>query len=179
MIEKMKSEASSRRRPPKVRTRSAQRGLQMRQFLKISLAAVSLLATLLITASLAGDLPSRYAPPPVIGGGPGTKTGVLNCNIAPSVGLIIVSVQRMDCRFTPEGGGPPEFYAGTMSTLGVDLGFTAGGALAWGVFAPTNQMVPGSLAGNYVGASGNVGIGVGVGENFLIGGSGNSVALQP
>ena len=66
-----------------------------------------------------------------------------------------------------------------MSTLGVDLGFTAGGALAWGVFAPTNQMMPGSLAGNYVGASGNVGVGVGVGENFLIGGSGNSVALQP
>jgi hypothetical protein len=131
------------------------------------------------TASLAGDLPSRYAPPPAVGGGPGTKVGVLNCNIAPSLGLIIVSFQRMDCRFTSEVGGPPEFYSGSMSTLGVDLGFTAGGALAWGVFAPTNQMMPGSLAGNYVGASGNVGFGVGVGENFLIGGSGNSVALQP
>jgi len=142
------------------------------------LATIGFLA-LAATASLAGDLPSRYAPPPVIGGGPGTKTGVLNCNIAPSVALIIVSVQRMDCRFTSDVGGPPEFYSGTMSTLGVDLGFTAGGALAWAVFAPTNQMVPGSLAGNYVGASGNVGVGVGVGENFLIGGSGNSVALQP
>src|SRR6478735_7375004 len=83
------------------------------------------------TALLAGDLPSRYAPPPPVGGGPGTKVGVLNCNIAPSVGLIIVSFQRMDCRFTWEGGGPPEFYSGTMSTLGVDLGFTAGGALTW------------------------------------------------
>ena len=83
------------------------------------------------TASQAGDLPSRYAPPPPVGGGPGTKVGVLNCNIAPSVGLIIVSFQRMDCRFTSEGGGPPEFYSGTMSTLGVDLGFTSGGALAW------------------------------------------------
>ena len=58
------------------------------------------------TASQAGDLPSRYAPPLPVGGGPGTKVGVLNCNIAPSVGLIIVSFQRMDCRFASEGGGP-------------------------------------------------------------------------
>jgi hypothetical protein len=70
-----------------------------------------------------------------------------------------------------------------MATLGIDLGFTAGGSLTWGVYAPTNRMMPGSLAGSYVGASGNigvgVGVGVGVGENFLIGGSANTVALQP
>ena len=36
------------------------------------------------SGSFAGDLPSRYAPPPVIGGGPGTKVGVLNCRIAPT-----------------------------------------------------------------------------------------------
>jgi hypothetical protein len=63
--------------------------------------------------------------------------------------------------------------------VGLDLGFTGGGALTWGVYAPTNRMMPGSLAGSYVGASGNVGVGVGVGENFLLGGSGNTVALQP
>jgi hypothetical protein len=118
---------------------------------------------------------AQVPPPP----GPGTKVGVLNCRIAPSVGLIIVGVQRMSCRFSPDTVGLVESYVGTLNTVGVDLGFTSGGAMAWAVFAPTNQMVPGSLSGTYVGASGNVGFGVGVGENFLLGGSNNSIALQP
>jgi len=130
-------------------------------------------------SSLADDLPSRYASPPVIGGGPGTKVGVLNCALAPSVGLLIVGFQDMRCRFTSEGPGPSEGYVGKMTTVGIDLGFTAGGALTWGVYAPTNNMMPGSLSGSYVGASGNIGVGVGIGENFLLGGSGNTVALQP
>ena len=134
---------------------------------------------LVSTSALAGDLPSRYAPPPVLPSGPGTKVGVLNCNIAPSVGFIVGGFQRMACRFTPDGPFPPESYSGTMGTIGIDLGFTAGGALTWGVYAPTNQMMPGSLSGSYAGASGNIGVGVGVGGNFLLGGSGNTVALQP
>ena len=142
------------------------------------LAAVSVTA-LVATGAFAGDLPSRYAPPPIIGGGPGTKVGVLNCALAPSVGLLIVGFQQMSCRFNSEVPLPSEAYTGTMSTFGVDLGFTAGGALTWGVYAPTQNMMPGSLSGTYVGASGNVGVGVGVGENFLLGGSGNSMALQP
>ena len=137
------------------------------------------LSFLAVTGSFAGDLPSRYAPPPIIGGGPGTKVGVLNCTLAPSIGLIIASFQNMNCRFTSEGPASSEGYVGKMSTFGVDLGFKTGGALTWGVYAPTNNMVPGSLAGSYAGASGKVGVGVGVGENFLLGGSGNSVALQP
>ena len=85
----------------------------------------------------------------------------------------------MRCRFTSEGPAPSEDYSGKMTTVGLDLGFTAGGALTWGVYAPTKNMVPGSLSGNYAGASGSVSVGVGIGENFLLGGSGNSVALQP
>ena len=143
-----------------------------------TLATASLLV-LAVTKSLAGDLPSRYAPPPAIGGGPGTKVGVLNCVLAPTVGLIVVSFQNMNCRFNSEGPAPSESYSGKLSTVGIDLGFRAGGSLTWGVYAPTNNMIPGSLAGSYKGASGKVGVGVGVGENFLLGGSGNSVALQP
>ena len=147
----------------------------MRQLI---LTTIGLLA-LANSGLLAGDLPSRYAPPPVIGGGPGTKVGVLNCALAPSIGLLIVGFQDMRCRFTSEGPGPSEGYVGKMTTVGIDLGFTAGGALTWGVYAPTNNMMPGSLSGSYVGASGNIGVGVGIGENFLLGGSGNTVALQP
>jgi len=132
-----------------------------------------------VVSSFGGDLPTRYAPPPIINGGPGTKVGVLNCNLAPSIGLVVVEFQNINCLFTPDSGGRPESYAGTMSTLGGALGFTAGGVLAWGVFAPTNNMMPGSLSGSYTGASANAGFVVGVGGNFLLGGSGNTVALQP
>jgi hypothetical protein len=142
------------------------------------LAAVAIMA-LTSASALAGDLPSRHAPPPVIGGGPGTKVGVLNCRFAPSIGLIIVGFQKMDCLFTSDMPVPPERYAGSMTTVGLDVGFTAGGALTWGVFASTKNLMPGSLAGNYGGASGSAAVGVGVGANFLLGGSGNSVALQP
>ena len=145
---------------------------------RIILTTISLLV-LATTSSPAGDLPTRYAPPPVINSGPGTKVGILDCRVAPSVGLIVVEFQNMECRFTPDRGGPFEAYEGTMSTIGGALGFTASGALTWGVFAQTNNMVPGSLAGTYVGASANAGLIVGVGGNFLLGGSGNSVALQP
>jgi Protein of unknown function (DUF992) len=49
--------------------------------------------------------------------------------------------------------------------------------LAWGVFAPTTGLPAGALAGEYVGASGDVGFVVGGGANVLVGGSGRTVAL--
>jgi hypothetical protein len=56
---------------------------------------------------------------------------------------------------------------------------TAGGVLAWTVFAPTTGLPAGALVGEYVGASGDIGIGVGAGANVLVGGSARTVALQP
>ena len=47
------------------------------------------------------------------------------------------------------------------------------------VVAPTANIGPGSLSGTYAGATGSATIGVGVGANVLVGGSGNSIALQP
>ncbi len=38
---------------------------------------------------------------------------------------------------------------------------------------------PGDLSGNYAGAQGSATLGVGVGGNALVGGSANSIALQP
>jgi hypothetical protein len=110
---------------------------------------------------------------------PGTSVGVLTCKMAPSIGLIFGSRQRMACRFVPNGPYPPQAYVGVMNTIGLDVGITAGGAMAWGVFAPTAGPELGALAGTYVGASGSVGVGVGVGANVLFGGSGRSISLQP
>jgi Protein of unknown function (DUF992) len=109
----------------------------------------------------------------------GTKAGVLTCRLSPSIGLIIGSRQRMSCRYDPNGGGPPEFYNGVMNNIGLDIGITAGGALAWGVVAPTAGPMRGALAGTYVGASGAIGVGVGVGANVLVGGSNRTISLQP
>jgi hypothetical protein len=47
------------------------------------------------------------------------------------------------------------------------------------VWAPTVGIPAGALAGEYVGASGDIGLGLGVGANVLIGGSGRTFALQP
>ena len=74
---------------------------------RIILTTIKLLV-LAATSSPGGDLPTRYAAPPVINGGPGTKVGVLDCRVAPSVGLIVVEFQNMECRFTPDRGGPFE-----------------------------------------------------------------------
>ncbi|THD61914.1 MAG: DUF992 domain-containing protein [Bradyrhizobium sp.] len=110
---------------------------------------------------------------------PGTSVGSLTCRMAPSIGLIFGSQQRMACQFQPNGPYPPEAYIGVMNTIGLDIGITAGGALAWGVLAPTAGPMYGGLAGTYVGASGSVSAGVGVGANLLFGGTGRSIALQP
>lgn len=51
--------------------------------------------------------------------------------------------------------------------------------LGWAVFAPTTGLPLGALAGEYVGVSGDVGIGLGAGANVLLGGSNRTIALQP
>ena len=109
----------------------------------------------------------------------GTNVGRLSCTMSPSIGLIIGSRQRVSCRFAPTGPYPPETYVGVINSIGLDIGITAGGAMAWSVFAPTTGPMRGGLAGTYAGASGAIGVGVGVGANLLFGGTGRSIALQP
>ena len=109
----------------------------------------------------------------------GRRVGMLTCRLAPSVGLIIGSRQRMDCRFTPRQGGPVERYYGSVTRFGLDLGITVGGVMTWAVVARTSRIGRGALAGNFVGASGDIALGVGVGANVLVGGSRRSVMLQP
>jgi hypothetical protein len=50
--------------------------------------------------------------------------------------------------------------------------------MVWAVFTDT-VAGPGFLAGDYVGASGEVSVAAGLGANVLIGGSNRTVALQP
>jgi hypothetical protein len=49
--------------------------------------------------------------------------------------------------------------------------------LVWGVLEPSGRHS--SIAGTYVGATGEASLGAGVGANALVGGLNNNVALQP
>ena len=108
------------------------------------------------------------------------KVGVLTCDVEPGLGFVIGSDKALDCWFKPSKGGKSEHYSGSIKKLGIDVGYTAKTKIAWLVFAA--QKAPNkkhALAGTYVGASHEVTLGLGLGGNWLIGGSNKSFALQP
>jgi hypothetical protein len=105
------------------------------------------------------------------------KAGTLTCNIAPGVGLIIMSSKSISCSFQPVRGRP-ESYVGSVRKFGLDVGATAGGRMVWAVYAPSS-LDRGALAGNYAGASAEATVGAGLGANVLVGGSNRTVSLQP
>ncbi|HTO62114.1 MAG TPA: DUF992 domain-containing protein [Bradyrhizobium sp.] len=106
------------------------------------------------------------------------RVGVLECRGGASVGFIVGSVTNLGCVLRADGM-PEDRYIATIRKVGVDLGITEQSALAWVVYAPVAHIGPGDLSGNYAGAQGSASLGVGVGGNVLVGGSANSIALQP
>lgn len=122
----------------------------------------------MLTASLAGAQAQQGR----------VQIGILECRGGASIGFIVGSVTNLGCVLRADGM-PEDRYVATVRKVGLDLGITQESALAWGVFAPVTRLGPGDLAGNYVGAQGSATLGVGVGGNVLIGGSNNSIALQP
>jgi hypothetical protein len=106
------------------------------------------------------------------------QIGVLECRGGASIGFIVGSVSNLGCVLRAEGM-PEDRYVATIRKVGLDIGITQESALAWGVFAPVARLGPGDLSGNYVGAQGSASVGVGLGGNVLVGGSANSIALQP
>jgi hypothetical protein len=106
------------------------------------------------------------------------QVGILECRGGSSVGFVVGSVTNLGCVLRIEGM-PEDRYIATIRKVGLDLGITQESALAWGVYAPVARLGPGDLSGNYAGAQGSASVGVGVGGNVLVGGSDNSIALQP
>jgi len=106
------------------------------------------------------------------------QVGILECRGGASIGFIVGSVTNLGCVLRIDGR-PEDRYIATIRKIGVDLGITQETALAWGVFAPVKLLGPGDLTGNYAGAQGSATLGVGAGGNVLVGGSNNSIALQP
>ena len=108
----------------------------------------------------------------------GIKVGVLTCNVGSGWGYIVGSSKDMRCDFVPSSGYG-EHYDGTISKVGVDIGYTGGGVLVWDVIAPASDLRPGALEGGYGGVTAGATVGVGVAAHVLIGGFDKSITLQP
>jgi hypothetical protein len=106
------------------------------------------------------------------------QVGQLTCSLSASVGLIVASQRNVNCIFRGAPGEPEDAYTGTMTRVGLDIGFTTGGVISWTVFADTNRYAS-MLAGTYGGPTAEVSIAAGLGANVLVGGSRRTVALQP
>lgn len=107
------------------------------------------------------------------------RVGRLLCASAPRVGLVLGSAQSLRCVFHTRNPTRQYVYVGRIRRAGLDLGATSAGVLSWAVFARNSHIAPGTLRGNYVGASGNVALGPSFGVNVLIGGSRRTIVLQP
>ena len=135
-------------------------------FRTVFVAAAAMAAALMLLTGPVGAQPSRI------------ELGTLTCSMSSSIGLIVGSQKNVNCIFRGQPGEPEEGYTGTITRVGLDVGFTSGGVIVWTVFADTNRAA-GMLAGTYVGATAEASVAAGLGANVLVGGSQRSVALQP
>jgi hypothetical protein len=104
------------------------------------------------------------------------EAGMLECAGTTS-SFVVGSVTELRCSFRTSGR--VDSYVATIRRVGVDIALPANVGMAWAVFNPTGRVGPGDLSGTYVGASASATAVVGVGANALIGGSNNTIALQP
>ncbi len=137
--------------------------------MRTKLAARAAFAAALFGLGVAASTPARAD----------AQIGLLRCQSAVTTSYVILSDQPLNCVFTPSVGGPVQYYQATMRRIGAQAGVNSSLTLGWAVFSPSLHVGPGALTGVYGGVSAGAAFGVGVGANGLVGGSGNSFALQP
>jgi hypothetical protein len=131
----------------------------------------------LTAAVVAGAALSLFATAPALAQAK-IKAGTLTCTGGAGVGLILGSKKSYNCSYVSPSGKHSESYSASITKIGLDIGVTESSTMIWTVLASTDVPKRG-LAGNYAGASADVAIGVGGGAKVLLGGSNNSIALQP
>jgi hypothetical protein len=121
------------------------------------------------------------AAPAASGGGSGgaaVRAGYLTCHVDAGWGFIFGSSRKLDCAYALQPGYT-EYYLGSVTKFGADIGYLQSGVIIWAVLAPTTNLGQGALAGHYAGATASAAVGVGAGANVLVGGFNSSIALQP
>jgi hypothetical protein len=110
----------------------------------------------------------------------GVRIGTLACREAGGWGFILGSSHPVHCIFIGnERHGPADRYTGSISKVGVDVGYQASAVIVWAVLARTDHRGHDDLAGHYTGATANASVGVGAGANVLLGSFHETVTLQP
>ena len=122
---------------------------------------------------------SVAAPPTATAQGAKLVAGTLTCKGGPSVGLVVGSQQKLDCSFNPTGKGRVRDFKATITKVGLDIGFKSESVIVWTVLGASDKVASKVLVGNYAGVSAEASVAIGAGANALIGGSDNSIVLQP
>lgn len=107
----------------------------------------------------------------------GGKLGVLTCDVEGGWGAFIGSQKEVTCTFTKTDGRTTE-YIGSISRLGVDVGYLGNRKIVWAVVG-VGKDKKADLSGTYIGASASATAVVGVGANALVGGMKNGIVLNP
>lgn len=109
------------------------------------------------------------------------EVGSLNCDVGDGTGFIFGSTRELTCTFNPtQEGLDDEVYVGDIARYGIDIGKTQNGQMSWLVLAPTeSEFSEGGLNGDYRGVSAEATFGIGLGANVMVGGSEDTLALQP
>ena len=107
----------------------------------------------------------------------GVKVGTLTCDEEGGWGLILGSTRAVHCTF--ESANHSERYEGSITKLGVDVGYKNAGVIIWAVIAPHTDVARGALSGSYGGVTASATAGVGAGVHALVGGFDRSITLQP
>src|SRR5258708_40130387 len=94
------------------------------------------------TYATAQDQPSKAS----------VKAGYLTCHVASGWGFIFGSSREISCTYSAQPNYT-EFYTGSISKFGADIGYLRSGVILWAVVAPTAKLGPGALEGHYAGAT--------------------------
>ena len=143
--------------------------------MKVSSGKIALVAALALAL---GMLAAPQARAEESGGGATVRAGYLSCHVHAGWGFIFGSSRTIDCSYALQPGYT-EYYTGSITKFGADIGYLSSGVILWAVLAPSTNLGQGALAGTYGGATASAAVGVGVGANVLIGGFNHSIALQP
>ncbi len=106
------------------------------------------------------------------------EAGVLTCEVGEGIALIISSPRDLHCVFH-KSDGLNEAYRGAFRSVGLEIGVSGRGVIAWTVIADTRRMPPGELAGSFGGVEAGGAAVVGGRGQVLIGGSRGTISLQP
>jgi len=105
--------------------------------------------------------------------------GQLTCGVRGGTSFIFGSTKELRCVFRAAPSDEGERYEGQIQKYGLDIGITNNAIMTWTVLAPSRGAFAGALSGRYYGVAADASAGVGGGANVLVGGSNDTISLQP